>query len=147
MTYSTTPQMASLVFSHVKERIFSGQINPELDTFYVRLVRVPPASTDITVSQMVEMSGGNYAPVNLLNKTISTVGSNAIIDFDDPVWANLTVAAGQSVTGMVLCRYTAPGTPSNTDWVITYNEMASPYSPNGSTLTVTLPADGVLRLV
>lgn len=140
----------TLVFNQTKLGLLNRSLDLTSGSFYLHLVTVAPTDPAITsVAQLFTATGGNYTPFVFNNLPIlSTVGDAAIASFDTvPYWPQLATNGAASIKGAVLCKQLGGG-PAPADPVICYNNLAIPFSPNGTAnFRVTLANIGIFRLL
>ncbi|MBD1864173.1 MULTISPECIES: hypothetical protein [Trichocoleus] len=140
----------TLVFNQTKLGLLNRSLDLTSGTFYLQLVTVVPTDPAITsVAQLFTATGGNYAPFIFNNlPVLSTSGDAAIASFDTvPYWPQLATNGAASIKGSVLCKQVGGG-PSPSDPILCYNDLAIPFSPNGTAnFRAILANTGVLRLL
>jgi hypothetical protein len=134
--------MASLVFK--KTSLDLAQHLASLN-YYADLVVMEPPNTAETRGDLSIASGGNYAPLPIVNVTASYEGLGAKCDCDDLIWDNLVIGGGNQVKGLVVCRGNV-ATPLMTDRIISFISVA-PFTPNGIDFTFVFPSTGFFRTI
>lgn len=122
--------------------LWQARATPVADTYkcalYTNSGTLAPASATVYTSSG-EVTGTNYTAggIVLAGATISTAGTGAYIDFNDIVFANVTLAG---VTSAVIYN------TSKSNEIIGIYTFAS-QSPTAQNLNLTLPAPGVTAVV
>lgn len=142
--------MPSLVFRQLKQGLLNRAQDITTGTIYVELVTTAPTDPLLTTkSQLTLATGGNYVHkvvlVNADSRTFTLTSTGVFWTFSNPVWTSLTTNGAATIKGMVICKQSG-GSPAGTDPIWVYNELNSPYTPNGANFTVQIASNGVLEL-
>ena len=144
--------MASLVNNYFKQRVAEGVIDLDADTLKIQLLMTnTTADTEANVqtldgyTTLDEMDGANYAVKTLgsLTHALDTGNNRFELDAADVTYTALG-AGTRNVQGVLLYKH-VDGTDGN-DQPIAFIEFGSALAADGSDVTISWDAEGLLQL-
>ena len=144
--------MASLVNNYFKQRVAEGEIDLDADTLKILLVMTnTTADTEANIqtldgyTTLDEMDGSNYVVKTLgsLTHALDTANDRFELDAADVTYTALG-AGTRNVQGVLLYKH-VDGTDAN-DQPIAFIEFGSSLSADGSDVTISWDAEGLLQL-
>jgi len=144
--------MASLVNNYFKQRVAEGEIDLDADTLKILLVMTnTTADTEANIQTLSayttldEMDGANYEVKTLgsLTHALDTVNNRFELDAGDVTYTALG-AGTRNVQGVLLYKH-VDGTDAS-DQPIAFIEFGSSLSADGSDVTISWDAEGLLQL-
>jgi hypothetical protein len=138
--------MPSLVFSSAKLNVKNRTLDLTSGTFYVHLVTTVPIVTNTTVADLVLATEGTYAAQTATGVGVAADGTGVKVTLANPTWVGLTTNNAATIKGMVLIKQIG-GSPANTDPLIAYGELTSPYTPpvTATDLSIIVPSTGIWK--
>ncbi len=146
--------MASKVNNYFKQRVAEGEIDLDADTLKILLVTdQTTADTEGNIQTLSgyatlgEFDGANYEVKTLANLThaLDTGNERFELDADNVTYTALGASGTQNnVQGVLLYKH-VDGTDAN-DQPIAFIEFSSTLTPDGSDVTISWDAEGILQL-
>ena len=144
--------MASLVNNYFKQRVAEGEIDLDADTLKILLVMTnTTADTEANIqtldgyTTLDEMDGSNYEVKTLGSLTHALDTGNNRFELDEADVTYTALGAGtRNVQGVLLYKH-VDGTDAH-DQPIAFIEFGSSLSADGSDVTISWDAEGLLQL-
>ena len=150
--------MASVIYNKAKQLMSNGTIDLDSDNIYVALLMTSStAGTDNDgvehvddIGTLDEMDGANYERKALANKAVNLDDTNdrAEFDADDVTWTALGVGTRSVQGALIYVDADADGASADdsTNDAIAYVQFSSNLDADGSDVTVSWNAEGILQL-
>lgn len=143
--------MANVVYNRAKKNLMDGTI--DLDTSAIKVLLVTSAYTpdadhnfvsQVSANELVNVSGTGYARKTLSSKTVTQDDTNNLAYFDAADLSYTAINAGTAKAAIVFYDTGSDATAV----LIAYIDQGfgAGVATNGSDLTLTWPATGILKL-